>query len=143
MQSRLYYSPCLSLVTNYTSGAINGIIRYRIISIHSLFISCHLFLSRLFRRSLVISLLITAILSWPAGVQKPGHRYRKGDPGGKKGGAASHTGHRGSADQLLRTRFQGHGPTDRNRPILFFFFHVNRNDRRLFNVSAIIMRQWR
>lgn len=73
------------------------------------------------RRSLVISLLITAILSRSAGVQRPGHRYREGDPSGKKGGAASHTGHRGPADQLLRNRLQEHGPTDRNRHISFSF----------------------
>lgn len=90
-------------------------------SIHSLFISRYVFLSRLSRRPLVISLLITAILSRPAGVQRPGHRYCEGDPGGKKGGAASYAGHRGTADQLLRNRLQGHGPTDRNRHISFSF----------------------
>lgn len=119
MQSNLHYSP--NYPWPHTNGAINGIIRYRIISIHSLFINRYLFLSRLSRRSLVISLLITAILSRPAGIQRPGHRYREGDPGGKKGSATSHAGHRGSADQLLRNRLQGHGPTDRNRHISFSF----------------------
>jgi len=72
------------------------------------------------RRSLVISLLITTILSWPAGIQRPGHRYREGNSSGKKGGAASHVGYRGPADQLLRNRLQEHGPADRNHHILFF-----------------------
>lgn len=91
------------------------------------------------RRSLVISLLITAILSRPAGVQRPGHHYREGDPGGKKGGAASHAGRRGSADQLLRNRLQRHGPTNRNRHISFSFSALT-DGRRL--MSQLTRQRW-
>ena len=112
---------------SHTSVAINGIIRsviifysfgYLLLAVTCYFVTCNTILpvSHYFVFNYGDS-------PGPAGVQKSGYCHRESDRGGKTSGAAPHSGHRGSVDQLLRDRLQGHGLADCNsHTILVFSF---------------------